>query len=76
MDLSILGRDPEQFAEFERSIRTEYAWVPESTYRAVRADILGAFLARSPLYLTEHFRRKYEAAARRNLEAAIARLRA
>jgi predicted metal-dependent HD superfamily phosphohydrolase len=76
VDLSILGRDPEQFAEFERRIRAEYAWVPESTYRGVRADILAAFLARSPLYLTEHFRRKYEATARRNLEAMIARLRA
>jgi predicted metal-dependent HD superfamily phosphohydrolase len=76
VDLSILGREPEEFAEFERRIRTEYAWVAEATYRSVRADILAGFLRRSPLFLTSHFRRKYESAARRNLEAAIARFRA
>ncbi len=75
VDLSILGRDAEVFAEFERRIRTEYSWVPEATYRSVRADILEGFLRRSPLFLTEHFRRRYEAQARRNLAGAIARLR-
>jgi len=75
VDLSILGREPDEFFEFERRIRAEYAWVPEATYCAVRADILGGFLRRSPLFLTNRFRRKYEAAAHRNLEAAIARLR-
>jgi predicted metal-dependent HD superfamily phosphohydrolase len=76
VDLSILGRPTDEFYEFERRIRAEYAWVPEETFRAVRADILMGFLRRSPLYLTQHFNRKYESAARRNLEAAIARLRA
>jgi predicted metal-dependent HD superfamily phosphohydrolase len=76
VDLSILGRPPEEFQEFERRIRAEYAWVPEETYRAVRADILTGFLRRSRLYLTDHFSRKYEVAAHRNLEAAVARLRA
>ncbi len=75
VDLSILGRGPDRFAEFERRIRAEYAWVPEDTYRAVRADILEGFLRRSPLFLTAHFRRKYEAAARKNLEIAITGLR-
>ncbi len=76
VDLSILGREPEHFEEFERRICREYAWVPEATYRAVRADILAGFLGRSPLFLTTHFRRKYETQARMNLEAAVARLRA
>lgn len=75
VDLSILGRDPEQFAEFERRIRAEYSWVPEETFRQVRGDILAGFLRRSPLYLTGHFRAKYELPARSNLQAAVERLR-
>ncbi len=74
VDLSILGREPDRFAEFERRIRAEYSWVPEDTYRAVRADILEGFLRRSPLFLTSHFRRKYEAQARCNIEGAVRNL--
>lgn len=76
VDLSILGRRPEEYEEFERRIRAEYAWVPEPTYRSVRAGILEGFLRRSPLYRTAHFRSKYEAAARRNLAATVTALRA
>jgi predicted metal-dependent HD superfamily phosphohydrolase len=76
VDLSILGRDPDEFMEFERRIQAEYAWVPESTFRAVRADILDGFLRRKPLFLTDYFRAKYEEPARRNLAAAVTRLRA
>jgi predicted metal-dependent HD superfamily phosphohydrolase len=75
VDLSVLGREPAEYDEFERRIRAEYAWVPEETYRRVRAEILEGFLRRDPLFLTEHFRRNLEAGARRNLGAAIARLR-
>ncbi len=75
VDLSVLGREPEEYEEFERRIRAEYAWVPEETYRSVRAEILAGFLRRDPLFLTGHFRRKYEIGARRNLESAVLRLR-
>jgi len=74
IDLVVLGRDPAGFAEFERGIRKEYAWVPELVYRAGRGQVLQALLARRSIYQTDHFQRRYEAAARRNLEALIARL--
>ncbi len=75
IDLAILGRDPETFDTYDRHIREEYAWVPESDLRAARADVLGGLLARARLYQTEHFRRRYETVARTNLARALEVLR-
>jgi predicted metal-dependent HD superfamily phosphohydrolase len=76
VDLSILGRPPEEFAEYERRIRAEYQRVPEPLYRAGRASVLAGLLAREPLYRSDHFRALYESAARRNLASSVAELRA
>jgi predicted metal-dependent HD superfamily phosphohydrolase len=67
VDLSILGREPSVFDEFERRIRQEYSWVPAPLYRVERGRMLRRFLARDPLYLTSPFRERYEASAKRNL---------
>jgi predicted metal-dependent HD superfamily phosphohydrolase len=74
VDLSILGRAPDAFEEFERRIRAEFAWVPEPVFRAERARILTGFLRRDPLYLTPSFCSRYERQARANLERAVDRL--
>ncbi len=71
VDLSILGRSPEIFAEYERRIREEYRQVPEPAYRVGRGRVLAAFLERDFIYRTEHFRERYEAAARRNLRRSL-----
>jgi len=71
VDLSILGRPPAEFAEYERRIRAEYQRVPEPLYRMARASVLAGLLAREPLYRSDHFRALYEVGARRNLRGSV-----
>jgi predicted metal-dependent HD superfamily phosphohydrolase len=75
VDLSILGRAPEVFAAYDAAIRQEYAWVPDGQYRAGRRAVLQRLLDRPAIYVTAYFRDRYEEQARRNLTAAIDRLR-
>ena len=70
-DLSILGAPPERFQEYEAQVRNEYAWVPDQTFRTARATILKEFLGRPHLFCTSHFRDRYEAQARRNLQHSL-----
>jgi predicted metal-dependent HD superfamily phosphohydrolase len=74
IDLSILGREPAMFDEYERRIRQEYAWVPESVYRSERSDVLAGFLRQRPIYQTEFFHQRYEEAARANLARVLEKL--
>ena len=71
VDLSILGRPPDEFEEYERRIREEYRQVPESLWRPGRSQVVTGLLARDPLFRTDHFRQGYEAAARRNLRRSL-----
>ena len=73
-DLAILGQPPDSFDDYERRIRQEYAAVPDAEFRPGRADVLRALLARPALYATDHFRARYEASARANLERSLERL--
>lgn len=74
VDLSILGREPDAFAEYDRGIRAEYAWVPDDEYRAGRSAVLEGFLRRPTIYRRDSFRSRYEVQARQNLERAVAGL--
>ena len=71
IDLAILGKDTEEFDEYEKNIRKEYSWVPEETYRIERKKVLQYFLKREYIYYTEYFRDKYETKARENLKRSI-----
>ncbi len=71
IDLAILGAAPERFAEYERQVRAEYAWVPGFLYRYKRRQLLREFAKRVPLYRTPALRERLEAQARSNLERAI-----
>jgi predicted metal-dependent HD superfamily phosphohydrolase len=71
IDLSILGRDSEQYDRFERAIRQEYKSVPWMLYRRTRRQILQSFLARETIYTHLPLRQRFETQARSNLAAAI-----
>ncbi len=45
-DLSILNAEPTQYWNYARSIRQEYAWVPDEAYRVGRQAVLEKFLRR------------------------------
>jgi predicted metal-dependent HD superfamily phosphohydrolase len=67
IDLAILAAAEPRFAEYERQIRAEYAFVPESTFRARRRTVLAGFLARERIYSTARLYDELEASARVNL---------
>jgi predicted metal-dependent HD superfamily phosphohydrolase len=75
VDLGILGQSEDRFWAYEADIRREYEWVPESTFREKRAEILERFLARKRIYSTDPFFAKYERQARANLQASVQKLR-
>jgi predicted metal-dependent HD superfamily phosphohydrolase len=74
IDLSILGKPPARFDRYDAAIRAEYAHVPWPDYRAGRRKVLQAFLDRPAIYHAPRFQTLYEAAARANLQRAMARL--
>ncbi|HEU4515287.1 MAG TPA: hypothetical protein VFR87_19420 [Nocardioidaceae bacterium] len=74
-DLAILAAGAERYAEYTREVRAEYAHVDDDTFRAGRSDVLSALLA-GPLFHTTPAREAWEARARANVEAELARLSA
>ena len=71
IDLAILGAPRARFAEYERQIRAEYAFVPIDVYREKRRAVLQGFAERTRLYTTAHFHSRLDAAARENLARAL-----
>lgn len=72
IDLSILGSNPQRFSEYERQIRAEYSFVPESIFKTKRQEILKSFLDRPAIYSTPEFYNSLENQARLNLTNALA----
>jgi predicted metal-dependent HD superfamily phosphohydrolase len=76
IDLSILGADPAAYEAYAQAIRAEYAHVPDDAYRLGRAQVLARFAAEPVLFADPDFAARFDAPARRNLAAEIARLSA
>lgn len=73
-DLSVLGSPAPEYANYLAGVRAEYSAVSEQDWRAGRARLLEALLAREPLYRSEPARRRWTAQARRNIAAELAGL--
>lgn len=73
-DLSILGAAADVFDRYDAGVRAEYAHVPDDAYRAGRGAFLRQLAAQPRLYFTELFHARLDAAARANLQRALARL--
>jgi len=72
LDLSSLGESWGRFVRNAARIRSEYTHVPAESFRAARCEMLQKFLDRGHIYQSAYFHRKYEAAARANLQRYIA----
>jgi predicted metal-dependent HD superfamily phosphohydrolase len=70
-DLAILGAPPDRYARYAEGVRREYGFVDDDGWKAGRAAVLEALLARPRLYVNAT---ELESSARANLAAELARL--
>jgi predicted metal-dependent HD superfamily phosphohydrolase len=70
-DLAILGASPETYEEYAMAIRKEYFWVPDARFYTGRSDVLRRLLSRATLFALPEMRERFEAQARRNMEAEL-----
>ena len=70
-DMAILGAEPEAFAVYDRAIAEEYRAVPRWLYRRKRRAFFRGLIDRERIFLSDFFRDRLEAAARRNLRAML-----
>ena len=73
-DLAVLAAPSERYRRYAQDVRAEYAHVDDASFRSGRAAVLRRLLERPHLYATVEGRRRWEAAARRNVEDEISRL--
>ena len=73
-DLAILASGPERYQVYVDAIRAEYEHVDDHAFASGRADVLRRLLARDPMFSTPTGRDRWEAAARANVTAELARL--
>ena len=74
IDLSVLGKNPEEYKQYSDNIRKEYRIYPDFMYRKGRLKVLKNMLALDAIYKTEFFKQAYENQARENLKLEISKL--
>ena len=73
-DLAILGSTAARYDRYADGVRSEYRHVDDVDWRSGRGDVLRTLLARESIFTTSPGRRRWEAAARSNLERELALL--
>ena len=74
LDMSILGSDPQSYRLYATNIRKEYAQFNDEMYNFGRTKILKEFLGRDQIFLSDHFNKQYEEAARNNISEELCSL--
>lgn len=73
-DLAILASGPKRYEEYVATVRVDYAHVPDDLFVAGRTAVLRDLLSKPHLFHTAYARASWEAPARANIEAELARL--
>jgi predicted metal-dependent HD superfamily phosphohydrolase len=73
-DLAVLGANPDEYLDYSRAIRQEFARVPTLLFSSARTRFLRSMLDRPAIYRTSVSRQRYEHSARQNLQAELNRL--
>jgi len=76
MDMSILGSDLQTYLQYAKDIRQEYIAFNDEMYNFGRAKVLEEFLQRDKIFLSDHFNKKLEEAARSNIARELSTLHA
>lgn len=74
LDLSILGKSPQEYKTYRENIRKEYQIYPDFIYNKGRKEVLKKFLKQDSIYKTEFFKQQYENQARENLQNELSQL--
>lgn len=74
-DLMILAASPAVYDKYAANVRLEYSHIKTRDFKAGRADFMEKFLKRKRIYMSDLVHSEFEAAARKNLNRELARLR-
>lgn len=74
VDLAILASAWDEFCEYDKSIRMEYAQVPDEIYYKERAKILKKFLSKGTIFSTEAGKLLFENSAIKNINTLLANM--
>lgn len=67
-DMAILGSEPTTYFNYREAIRKEHANIPRLLFNRGRRKFLKSILKQKTIFLTPHFKNKYEENARSNIE--------